>query len=156
MSDLSKQAERNPVASGYTFAMEVEEGDAFKRYLQGLLNAYHETAYPLMTVPQAKLWTIRMRDAHGQLVGGAQIWIYWGWVEISILALEPELRGRGLGRALMAVIEDKARQEGCRHSRVEAFEKEAGFYQRMGYRIVGELKDYPEGTTYCWLRKELA
>jgi hypothetical protein len=55
----------------------------------------------------------------------------------------------------MAVIEEKARQEGCTRIRVETFGSELGFYQRMGYRIVGHLEDYPEGYSYYWLRKDL-
>ncbi len=55
----------------------------------------------------------------------------------------------------MAVIEEKAREEGCSRMRVEAFGQEAGFYQRLGYRIVGHLEDYPEGYGYYWLRKDL-
>ena len=55
----------------------------------------------------------------------------------------------------MAFIEDKARQENCTRLRTETFENELGFYQKMGYRIVGHLEDYPEGYDYYWLRKDL-
>jgi len=140
---------------GYTLSLEVDEGDAFKRYLQGILNAHHETAYPLMEVPRSKRFAIRVRDEHGQAVGGAQMWAYWGWADVSLLALEEHVRGRGLGRQLMQAVEAKAREQGCRRVRVETFENELGFYQRMGYRIVGHLEDYPEGYSYYWLRKDL-
>ena len=56
----------------------------------------------------------------------------------------------------MAMIEDKAREEGCTRIRAESFEQETfGFYRRPGYRIVGQLQDYPEGYNYYWLRKDL-
>ena len=29
------------------------------------------------------------------------------------------------------------------------------FYQRHGYRVVGQLDDYPPGETFYWMRKEL-
>jgi hypothetical protein len=45
----------------------------------------------------------------------------------------------------MTVVEEKAREEGCNRIRVETFGHEVGFYQRLGYRIVGHLEDYPEG-----------
>jgi hypothetical protein len=30
-----------------------------------------------------------------------------------------------------------------------------GFYQKYGYQIVGQLDDYPDGSTLYWLRKDL-
>lgn len=83
------------------------------------------------------------------------MWAYWGWADISLLALEPKVRGRGLGRQLMRAIENKAQEEGCNRIRVETFGNELGFYQMMGYRIAGYLEDYPEGYSYYWLRKDL-
>lgn len=137
------------------FTVQIAEDDEFKHYLQGILNEHHETAYPLMEVPKSKKFVVRVTDEEGSLVGGALIWAYWGWLDISLVALEEEVRGRGWGRRLMAVIEEKAREENCRRIRVETFDNELGFYQRMGYRIVGHLEDYPEGYSTYWLRKDL-
>ena len=140
----------------YCFALEREDDDEFKRYLQGILNEYHETAYPAMEVPHSRRFVIRVADGRGHVVGGALFWAYWGWLDVTLLALQEAARGRGLGRRLMAMIEEKARAEGCSHLRVETFEPELGFYQRLGYRIVGCLEDYPQGHSYYWLRKDLA
>jgi GNAT superfamily N-acetyltransferase len=140
---------------GYTLSVEADEGDEFKRYLQGILNEYQETAYPLMEIPQSKRFMVRVTDESGRVVGGAQMWAYWGWADVSLVALEKDARGRGLGRRLMQAIEDQAREQGCYRMRVETFGNELGFYQRMGYRIVGQLEDYPEGYSYYWLHKDL-
>jgi GNAT superfamily N-acetyltransferase len=138
-----------------SFTVETDDGDAFKRYFQDILNEYHASAHPSMQVPESKRFLIRVTDETGETVGGALIWVYWGWLDVSVLALEPHVRGRGVGRQLMHVIEDKAREEGCARLRVEAFEEEAGFYQNLGYRIVGCPEDYPEGFAYYWMRKDL-
>ena len=53
-------------APDYTLSVEIDDGDEFKRYLQGILNAYHETAYPLMEVPKSKKFAIRVTDEQGQ------------------------------------------------------------------------------------------
>ena len=140
---------------GYTLSVEIDDGDEFKHYLQGILNAYHETAYPLMEIPRSRKFAIHVTDEQDRVVGGAQMWAYWGWADVSLLALEPEARGRGLGRQLMSAIESKAREQECYRIRVETFGNELGFYQKMGYRIVGHLEDYPEGYSYYWLRKDL-
>jgi GNAT superfamily N-acetyltransferase len=137
------------------FTVQIAEDDEFKHYLQGILNEHHKTAYPLMEVPKSKKFVVRVTDEKGSLVGGAIIWAYWGWLDVSLVALEEEVRGRGWGRQLMAVIEEKAREEECKRIRVETFGNELGFYQRMGYRIVGHLEDYPEGYSTYWLRKDL-
>ena len=139
----------------YDVTVQEEEGDAFKHYLQGIMNEYHE-AFPAMQVPKSRRFILRATDDKGDIVGGAIIWIYWNWLEISLLALEKEVRGQGLGRRLMRVMEDKARAEGCTKARVEAFGHQAlGFYQKLGYQIVGKLEGYPEGFDYYWLRKGL-
>jgi GNAT superfamily N-acetyltransferase len=140
---------------GYDFAVQPADDGEFKRYLQGILNEHHQTAYPLMEVPETRRFMVRATDEQGAVVGGALLWAYWGWLDVGLVALQKECRGRGLGRRLMAAIEEKARQEGCHRLRVETFGSELGFYQRMGYRIVGRLTDYPEGHSYYWLRKDL-
>jgi hypothetical protein len=86
----------------YTFLMETDEGDEFKHYLQRILNEYHETAYPQMEVPKSRKFKIRVLDTNNQVVGGALMWAYWGWVDVSLLALEKEARGHGLGRRIAA------------------------------------------------------
>lgn len=139
----------------YTFILRSED-DTLKRYLQGILNEYHLTAYPEMRVPESKKITIQVTDEAGNQVGGAILWAYWGWLEISILALEASVRGQGVGRRLMSYIEDLALNEGCHHLRVDAFEQEASFYQHLGYRAVGKLEDFPAGYCYYFMRKDLS
>lgn len=139
----------------YDFTLEKPDDDTVKRFLQGILNTYHETAYPAMEVPQSQKFAIRVTDAHGDVVGGALFWAYWGWVDVSLVALQKEVRGCGLGRRLMEAIEQKAREEKCFRLRVECFGNEVGFYQKMGYRVVGQLDDYPVGHSYYWMRKDL-
>jgi GNAT superfamily N-acetyltransferase len=109
-----------------------------------------------MRVPQSERFVIRVQNREGDVVGGAIVYTYWGWLEIRLLALEKEVRGQGIGRQLMTLIEEQAREQGCTRIRTESFEQEAfGFYQKLGYQIVGRLVDYPEGYNYCWLRKDL-
>ncbi len=139
----------------HNFTVQIADDDEFKHYLQGILNEHHKTAYPLMDVPTSKRFMVRVTDEKGSTVGGALIWAYWGWLDVSLVALKKDSRGRGLGKQLMAVTEEKAREENCNKIRVETFGNEMGFYQRMGYRIVGHLEDYPEGYSYYWMRKDL-
>lgn len=140
----------------YCFTVESGSDATLRHRLQQILNEYHQTAYPTMEVPTSRQFTLRLADEAGRIVGGALFWAYWGWLDVSLIAVSPEVRGRGLGRRLLAMIEDEARQQGCTRIRVETFEQEVGFYERLGYRIVGCLEDYPEGNSYYWMRKDLA
>ncbi len=140
------------ICENYDFTMQEEEGDEFKLYLREILNKADTSLQP----PKSRRFIVRVIDDRGDIAGGAIVWMYWGWLEVTQLALEEKARGQGLGRRLMNVIEDKARAEGCSRARVEAFGHQAlGFYKKLGYRIVGKLEDFPEGFDYYWTCKDL-
>jgi N-acylglucosamine-6-phosphate 2-epimerase len=91
------------------------------------------------------------------LVGTARFW--WtgrGGLEIEELWVDEPLRGRGYGRRLVARVEDEARRRGCVFAHVRTFSFQArGFYERLGYRVVGRLDEYAPGVTLYWLKKDL-
>lgn len=56
------------------------------------------------------------------------------------LMVSPEWQGRGLGRWLMDVAEQRAQQSGCATMRLEAFTNNPGamrLYEKCGYRAAG-------------------
>jgi GNAT superfamily N-acetyltransferase len=99
---------------------------------------------------------IFMRDAGGAIVGGITAATFWGWLDVDTLWVSEELRGRGFGARLLAEAEAEARRRGCRHARLDTYSFQArGFYAKQGYRVVGEMVDFPPGSTFYWLRKDL-
>jgi GNAT superfamily N-acetyltransferase len=99
---------------------------------------------------------IQVYNAQGAWVGGILAATYWGWVVIDVLAVVEEARSQGIGTALMAQVEAEARARGCTRAHTSTYAHQAlGFYLRLGYRIVGQMADYPEGFTYYWLQKGL-
>lgn len=54
------------------------------------------------------------------------------------MAVEPNRQGTGLGRRLVAELERGLRERGYRRVTCHARHQAVGFYQRMGYRVVGE------------------
>lgn len=66
--------------------------------------------------------------------------------ELNALYLHPRAVGRGLGRRLVALAEDRARQKGLRRLRLKATLNAAGFYQACGFeRVCASRCENPSG-----------
>jgi GNAT superfamily N-acetyltransferase len=61
-----------------------------------------------------------VRDEKGLIRGGLLGAIWGGWLHVTDLWLEESLRGSGLGRSLIAMAEDEARDEGCRYVHLDS------------------------------------
>ena len=78
-----------------------------------------------------------------------------GWLFIRYLWVSEALRGKGIGRKLMADAEARALERGCHSAWVDTFSFQApGFYPKLGYTVFGEL-DYPPGHKRIFLQKRL-
>lgn len=78
-------------------------------------------------------------------------------MDLTFLWLAEPLRGRGYGRQLLEAAEEEARTQGCRgvHLSTHSFQARP-FYEKLGYQIVGEIPDHPEGYSLFFLTKALA
>ena len=96
------------------------------------------------------------KDENGQVLGGIRANAFWNYCTIELLWLAKDTRGLGLGSNLMAAAEKFAKDKGFGYMRTETLSFQAKpFYEKLGYKVFGELPDYPKGhTTYC-LVKEL-
>lgn len=87
-----------------------------------------------------------LRDADGNTVGGLIGETHWGWFYINLLIVKEELRGYGYGRKLLTLAEEEARKLGAKNAYLDTFSFQApDFYRQHGYRVFGELKDFPPG-----------
>jgi GNAT superfamily N-acetyltransferase len=90
------------------------------------------------------------------IAGGIIGVVYWDWLSVELLWLKEELRGRGYGHRLLALVEDAARQHGARHAHLDTFSFQAPeFYRQHGYEVFGELADFPPGYQRTYMKKEL-
>jgi predicted GNAT family N-acyltransferase len=55
------------------------------------------------------------------------------------IAVEPRLRGQGVGRLVMDALEGLARDRGARIARLDAQTRVIGFYENLGYFAYGDL-----------------
>jgi GNAT superfamily N-acetyltransferase len=122
--------------------------------LDGLI-AFNEAATGLRGRDRLDL-AILLRDAERRTIGGALGNSHYGWVRIELLFLPEALRGQGWGSRLMQAVEEEARARRCRGVRLETLSFQArGFYEKLGYSVIGTLPDYPPGHTLYWLAKRL-
>lgn len=98
---------------------------------------------------------IIIRNESDEILGGLTADIYWGWLDINDLWVHESLRGQGFGRRLLTTAEAEGVKRGCRRVFLTTFSFQAkDFYERLGYRVVGRLDDYPPGHAYFWMRKD--
>lgn len=90
------------------------------------------------------------------LVGGLIGETHWGWFYINLLFVKEELRGQGYGHQLLNQAEEAARQSGATMAYLDTFSFQAPeFYKQHGYRVIGEMKDFPPGHTRFYMTKQL-
>lgn len=61
-----------------------------------------------------------------------------GTVRLRQMAVLNSLQGKGIGRALMQFAENIARDMGYRNITMHARKTATGFYEKLGYRVIGE------------------
>jgi GNAT superfamily N-acetyltransferase len=91
-----------------------------------------------------------------EIVGGVIGELFWNWLHVELLWVPEEIRGRGYGDRLLSAIEDEARQRGAKNVFLDTFSFQApDFYKKRGYRVFGELDDFPAGYRRYFFTKPL-
>ena len=138
----------------------------YRRRVQQGLRAANDQRHPLFAESRAPDRQTRRLDLFvlddDRVVGGIVCDYAWWWtgrgmLEIDTVWLDEPLRGGGLGRELLARAEREARSRGCALAHLKTYHFQApGFYEKSGYRVVGQLDGYPPGGAMFWMAKELA
>jgi GNAT superfamily N-acetyltransferase len=107
-------------------------------------------------VGEEREFGIFVRDEDGRVRAGISGMIWGGYCELHAMWVEESLRGRGLGRALLARAEAEARERGCGLVVFLAYDLLAGDrYERLGYETVAVMDGCPAGSAARWYRKRL-
>jgi GNAT superfamily N-acetyltransferase len=95
-----------------------------------------------------------IRGKKGQVIGGAQGELAWGWLYVDLVWLDETQRGQGLGRRLMTAIEQGAYQQGYPNCWLATTSFQAlPFYLAIGYQQFGQVENRPPGHQYYFLQK---
>jgi GNAT superfamily N-acetyltransferase len=104
-----------------------------------------------------KPFALAARDADGGWIGGVNGVIHWRWLYIGQFYLEPESRGKGIGRALLAEAEIFARENECVGLYLDTFDAGAlEFYRKCGFEVAGRIDNFPPGAARTFLRLEIS
>ncbi len=99
---------------------------------------------------------IVLRDEAGETLGGLIGDTYYDWLYVSLMFVKDDLRGQGYGEKLLLRAEEEARTRGVKDVYLDTFSFQApGFYKKLGYRVFGELVDFPPGHTRHFMTKRL-
>lgn len=96
----------------------------------------------LMRRPSASLLTA---EADGTVVGFSVLWFAADEGELGDIAVDPEYRGRGIGRTLLDRSVQEARSRGARSLYLEVRESNdaaRALYETAGFDTVGQRADY--------------
>ena len=75
---------------------------------------------------------------------------------IDRLWVDESRRGAGIGRRLLAAVEEKGRLGGAKRAELNTFGFQApGFYEKMGYRLFGTLEPAVGEWGHYFYMKEL-
>lgn len=111
-------------------------------------------------LPQAQNTSLvlAIRDKQHAVIGGLTASTSYGWFLIKCLWVVPDLRGQGLGRALMQDAQARALKMGCHAAWLDTSHPRAmAFYESLGYEVFGKLANeahhFPP--THCrWFMKK--
>jgi ribosomal protein S18 acetylase RimI-like enzyme len=108
-------------------------------------------------IDDGRLLGVFVRDQSNTIVAGAAGHTWGGTCELRQVWVAAALRGRGLGRRLMAEAEAEAVRRGCRQLVLSTYSFQAPeFYRKLGFEVVAELPDHPRGYSHLVMRKRLS
>jgi len=97
-----------------------------------------------------------LKDVEGNVAGGIIASTMIRVMHLDIPWIAEEFRNSGYGRELVLAAESIGNEKGCLASQTWSFSFQApGFYQKLGYEVLGIYDGYPNGITEYVLKKRL-
>ncbi len=144
----------------YSVEVLTEKDEKFSVFLKDKIKEFNNEQSLLHKESRKKGYVepinIIVTDENNQWIGGITADVYWEWVEINVFWLSEQIRGKGLGTKLLNEAESVGKEKGAKNALLTTFEFQArSFYELSGYKVVGEIKDYPPGSSYYTMVKSL-
>ena len=98
---------------------------------------------------------IFLENENGKKTAGLIGDTHGNWFEVNYFWVSEELRGRGVGKEMLAIAEKTGKDRGCKYAFLNTFGFQApGFYEKQGYRQKFVLEEYPlTGRRYYYFKE---
>lgn len=131
------------------------------------LDAYQDSLYPpesrhaldLTSLKQPNVLFAVARDGTGRAIACGAIVLYPEFGELKRMYVSPCGRGQGVARRLIAVLESRALDSGCKLLTLESgpYQHEAlALYSSAGYERRGPYGDYTDDPLSVFMQKKIA
>jgi ribosomal protein S18 acetylase RimI-like enzyme len=111
-------------------------------FIEDQLNAYNIAQ---TGVPFGGELACFVRNEQGEIVAGLYGYTWGDCCQIEVLWVHASLRGQSYGTRLLQAAEQEAAHRGCTVSVLDTHSFQSpGFYQKLGYEIVGAIDNYPQ------------
>jgi putative acetyltransferase len=131
------------------------------------LDAYQDTLYPpesryatdLASLDQSTLLFAVARDIAGKPVGCGALVLSAEFGEVKRMYVSPRVRGQGVARKLLALLEATAVGSGCKPLMLETgpYQYDAlALYASAGFERRGPFGDYPADPMSVFMQKRIA
>jgi GNAT superfamily N-acetyltransferase len=106
---------------------------------------------------QTRQIALTVRNDTGIMIAGLAGEIFWNALYVHQLWVDAEHRRKGYGSRLLRRAEELAGDASCVCVYLSTFEFQApGFYSRLGYSVIGELRGVPADSRRQWFSKTLS
>ncbi|EAC5507960.1 GNAT family N-acetyltransferase [Listeria monocytogenes] len=113
------------------------------RVIEGLLEHKERLGYDIPKNDAVHIGYAALNES-GEIVGGVTAKISYGELHVSLLSVDQNTQGSGVGSELMAQIERYGRANNCHHISLTTFSYQAPeFYEKCGFTELGRVKDFP-------------
>lgn len=102
-----------------------------------------------------KLFSKLIYDSENDIIAGITGWTWAGACEITLFWVKHEYRKKGYGKILLNEAETEAKKEKCKSIFLRTYSFQAPhFYQKFGYKVEHEIKDFPQGhSSFCLIKR---
>ncbi|EAE7073869.1 GNAT family N-acetyltransferase [Listeria monocytogenes] len=113
------------------------------RVIEGLLEHKERLGYDIPKSDAVHIGYAALNESC-EIVGGVTAKISYGELHVSLLSVDQNTQGSGVGSELMAQIERYGRANNCHHISLTTFSYQAPeFYKKCGFTELGRVKDFP-------------
>lgn len=96
-------------------------------------------------VSERKPLAVQIKDDAGNVIAGGAARTFGQWLLLDTLWVSDQLRGKNIGRQLLAEIEQQGKNRGCVKCLLDTLNFQAmPFYEKHGYQTQWTQQNYPD------------